>query len=97
MQVDSRNEDGSQHDTATGVVNPCRPSGPVGPSDTYSRPTDPRFGGDQHDPLGRLVQATDAHLRIEHRALLGVAQRGSDLSIHTLTGLIPLLHAGTAG
>ena len=43
-------------------------------SDTYSTPTHVGFGRDQHDPVGRLVQAADPHLLVEHRALLGVGQ-----------------------
>src|SRR6266498_4405474 len=43
-------------------------------SDTYSTPTHVGFGRDQHDPVGRLVQAADPHLLVEHRALLGVGE-----------------------
>src|SRR6266511_3874544 len=43
-------------------------------SDTYSTPTHVGFGRDQDDPVGRLVQAADPHLLVEHRALLGVGQ-----------------------
>src|SRR6266498_2809494 len=44
------------------------------PSNTHSTPTHVGVGRDQHDPVGRLVQATDPHLLVEHGELLGVGQ-----------------------